>query len=117
MTEQKNSVNWAFYNQRARTFVDLMSAGKYESAAEMLDSTMAGLMPPEALKKLWVTDIGGIAGKYQSIYAIHNSIVDGYYISQVIMRHEKIGFGWNLVFDAAGEISGIWTTGTVFLPA
>jgi len=110
-------INWDFYNQRAEEFVTAITRSDFEAAVGMFDETMAALIDAEALQAMWEEDIIAIAGAFITIHEIENVVVDEFYISGVIMRHESSGLGWNIIFSEDGLIAGLSTAGIIPLPA
>ena len=110
------NVNWDFYNQRAEEFVMATARGDFDTAVGMFDEAMTAVVDADTLQEMWEETIISLAGEFITIYGIENAMVDGFFISGVIMRHEEIGFGWNIVFSEDGLITGINTAGTIPLP-
>jgi alpha-beta hydrolase superfamily lysophospholipase len=108
-------VDWDFFNEKATVFVTATADGDYDVAAAMFDETMTRAFGAEGLQDAWELIIG-IAGEFVGIHEILNDAVDEFFIAGVIMRHETIGFGWNIVFSEDGLIAGVHTTGTIALP-
>ena len=108
--------DWDFINERAEAFVAAAASGDFDAAAAMFDETMLQVYGAEGLQEGWAT-ITATAGDFIGIHDIQNAEADGYYISGVIMRHADTGFGWNIVFSEDGLIAGLYTGGTMPIPA
>jgi len=109
-------VDWDFYNLRAAEFVFAVASGDFDSAIGMFDEAMSEAVDAEALQGMWEEVIISLAGEFITIHEIQNAVVEEFYISTVIMRHEHSGFGWNVVFSEDGLIAGLSTLGTLLLP-
>ena len=108
-------IDWDYFNQRAREFVMIIASGNnYGLAADMFDDTMSEVFGADGLEEAWA-GIVELVGEFIEIYEIQNSTAEGFFISGVIMRHEAMGFGWNIVFSEDGLIAGLNTSGTVLL--
>jgi len=107
------NVNWDFYNQRAEEFVIAVAQSDFDTAVGMFDEAMTAVVDADTLQEMWEETIITLAGEFIAIYDIENGMRDGFFISGVIMRHEEIGFGWNIVFSEDGLIAGINTAGTI----
>ncbi|MCL2227909.1 MAG: DUF3887 domain-containing protein [Oscillospiraceae bacterium] len=105
-------VSWDFYNERARMFVLAVAGGDFDAAAAMFSEAMMQGFGAEGLEDAW-EDIIGLAGEFVEIHDIENAVLDGYYVSGLIMRHADFGFGWNVVFAEDGTIAGLWSGGTI----
>jgi len=106
------NVNWDFYNDLAVEFISATANGDFSIAVGMFSDVMTRGFGEDGLREAW-NDIITLAGDFVGIYAIENGAADGYYISGVIMRHEKYGFAWNIVFSEEGLIYGLRSGGTI----
>ena len=106
---------WDYYNERAEAFIAATARGDYDAAAAMFDETMTLAFGTAGLQDGWATIIE-LAGEFVEVHEIQNAEADGYYVSGVIMRHNNIGFAWNIVFSEDGQIAGLHTGGTIPLP-
>jgi len=103
---------WEFYNERAEAFVKNMANGYFDTAFDMMDETMQGLMSATSLQ----TDVWNVlrlqAGKYIDIHEIENLLSsDGYYVCFVTSKHENRGVTLRVVFSENGLVSGLFVDG------
>jgi len=109
---QSDEADWEFFNERAVEFITLTANGNYDDAAAMFDETMTEVFGAVGLESAW-TEVIALVGDFIEIYDIENANIDPHFISSVIIHHENSGFGWTVVFDEDGNISGLHSSGTV----
>jgi len=107
-------VDWEFYSDRAKAFITATASGDFDIAADMFSEAVLQEFGVEDLQEAW-EEIIGVAGEFIEIDEIENAMMDGYFISSVIMRHESFGFVWNIIFLEDGIVSGLSTGGTILL--
>ncbi|MCL2249286.1 MAG: alpha/beta fold hydrolase [Oscillospiraceae bacterium] len=108
---EPTEVDWEFFNERAVEFINLTASGNYDDAAAMFDETMTEVFGAAGLEVAWA-EVIALVGDFIEIHDIENANIDPYFISGVIIRHENSGFGWTVVFDESGNISGLHSGGT-----
>lgn len=106
----EDAVNWAFFNNLATEFINLLAGGDFEEAIAMFDETMAELIGPWELQAIW-EELLTLTGGFIKIHEIRNGEAEGFFISAVIVRFEHTGFVWNVVFNEDGLIAGLNTGG------
>ena len=95
----------------AQEFVSLLAKGDYASAEEKLDDTMKSAAPASKLEELW-SSLQDQAGVYQQQTGVHTDHTQGYDIVFVTCQFEQTLLDVKVVYDAAGQIAGLF-----FLPA
>jgi hypothetical protein len=97
------------FKKRGSEFVDLLSAGKFADASGQLAEVMRNAMAiPEAkLAGIW-HDLETANGKYLGHDTPRIERQAEYFCALVPCRWEKAQFDLKVVFDLAGQVSGLW---------
>ena len=96
---------------RTRSFIDLMSQGKYDAAEARFDNTMKGALPSSKLEETWKA-VESKLGHLKSVEKIEQKTVDGYVVSLATTQFERDRIIIKIAFNAEKEIGGLF-----FLPA
>ncbi len=93
--------------EMAETFVDQLSRGEFEQAAEPFDATMRGAAPPEKLGEIW-RNLLGSTGPFQAREGVRHEIAGQYWLIFVGCRFENRTLDIKVVFDGASRIAGMF---------
>lgn len=94
-------------DERARTFLRFMAEGNPENAVKMMDSKMAAAMPAAKVKEAWQALVGQ-AGAFDRVSGSRLAVEAGYRCVYVTCQFEKAALDAKVVFDAAGNVAGLW---------
>ena len=92
---------------RARTFVRHMAEGKPGDAVKMMDKTMAAAMPASKVTETWQALLAQ-AGTFDSVSGTRLATESGFRCVYVTCKFSSGGVDTKVVFDAAGQVSGLW---------
>ena len=92
---------------QAEEFVELLVQEDFSRAAESLDSVMKGVIPPDKLREAWKALVAE-SGGYQRRIASRTEKLQQYDIVFVTCEFEKRVRDIKVVFNNAGEITGLW---------
>ncbi|MCD6081520.1 DUF3887 domain-containing protein, partial [candidate division WOR-3 bacterium] len=96
---------------KAVEFVQLLVDGKFDTAYEMLDTTMKVMLSRDKLATMW-TDLINQVGDYKRIIRTRSEHIQGYEIVYVTCAFDKMMLDVKVVFNQESRISGLW-----FLPS
>ncbi len=91
----------------ATEFVSQLAAEDFTAAASRFDATMKSAAPPDKLKQIW-EQVTGQVGPYQKQIGTHTAEAQGFKIVWVTTQFEKSPLDVRVVFDARGEIAGLF---------
>lgn len=94
-------------DSKARSFVELMAAGKHADAVKMMDAKVASALPESQLKATWESLISQV-GAFDGIAASRIADESGFRVVYVTCRFKSAILDTKVVFDAAGLVSGLW---------
>ncbi|XHR31300.1 MAG: protein kinase [Chthoniobacteraceae bacterium] len=92
---------------RAVAFVDLLAKGDFAKARSEFDATMSGAMSEQMLGNVWA-QLGSGGGKYLGHGAPRQETFQGYIITYVPCRWERMQVDLKIVYNRAGKVSGLW---------
>lgn len=96
--------------ERPQQFVDLLAKGDFETAAEGFDAVMTQAMPAQKLQEAW-SSLTGQFGAFEKQAGVRTAKEQGFDVAYVTCEFEKGRANIKVVWDSAGEVSGLW-----FLP-
>ncbi|MCL5104286.1 MAG: ankyrin repeat domain-containing protein [Armatimonadetes bacterium] len=91
----------------SKDFVDLISAGSYQKAAEMFDPNMKSAMPSAKLGEVWQTVIQQ-AGRFKGQVGSRKTNLEGHDVVYVTCEFEKAKADLQIAFDAQNRIAGLY---------
>lgn len=91
----------------AQAFVDQLASGDFAAATSRFDPTMKAAAPEAKLKEIWNQLLGQV-GAYQKQLGIHTDTQQGYRRVFVTSQFEQAVIDVLVVFDAQGQISGLF---------
>jgi len=92
---------------KAKEFVELLARGDFAKAAEGFDGTMKKVLPPSKLEEAWKS-IALQSGSFKGQRGVRAAKEAGREARYVTCEFEKAAIDVKLVFNGAGEISGLW---------
>jgi len=91
----------------ARQFVALLAKGDFATAAASFDATMKQAMPPDKLGEAW-GQLTAKLGAFQRQTGVRTATEQGYDVAYVTCAFASANADVKVVFDGAGQISGLW---------
>ena len=92
---------------QAEEFVELLAQEDFQSAVESFDSVMKDTMPADKLREAWKALVAE-SGAFQRRVAVRTEKVQQYDIVFVTWEFGKRLLDIKVVFNSAGQISGLW---------
>jgi PKD repeat protein/dienelactone hydrolase len=92
---------------KARTFVDLLSKGKFEEAHELFNRDMAEALPEDTLNTTWNSVISNV-GEFKGIVKTKTTLDGEYKIVFVTCEFANATLDAKIVFDKEAKIAGLW---------
>ncbi len=105
--QEKQEPDFSRFEEAARKFVTLLSEGKHEDAAAMIDESVKKQIPPEKLKEAWSAAIERF-GPFKEIVSVRNEMHEDRPVSFVSCKFEKGGFDVKVAFVMKGGITGFF---------
>ena len=93
--------------QVAEGMVDAMAKGDFAAATKDFDTTMQSVMPAEKTSQMWA-QLTAQAGAFKSRTGSRETQEAGVHIVYVTCQFEKASLDLKVVFNSAGQISGLW---------
>jgi dienelactone hydrolase len=93
--------------ERAERFVDLLSRGGFEEAAQDFDDTMKGAAPPAKLREIWQS-LQGQLGTFKRRAGVRVEPVGAYQAAFVTTEFERSAVDLQVTFDSHGRIAGFF---------
>ena len=91
----------------ARGFVNMMARGDFVAATSKFDTDMQAVMPAPVLAQEW-NGVVAQAGRYMGQTGTYSAIIQEFDVVYVTCRFERAAVTFKVVFNSAGEISGLW---------
>jgi hypothetical protein len=91
----------------AQTLVEQLAAGKFTEATARFDAQMRESLPPEKLTAVW-QGLEAKAGKYRGVKTTTTQLKGAFRVVVLGCTFEKMPLDTKVVFDAAGNISGLY---------
>ncbi len=91
----------------ARTFVEYLASGNFNSAEEMLTPKMSAALPLSKLSAIWES-LQAQSGKYEFIANLEAAKSGEYVIVVVNTKFEKAYLNIKVVLDSKLKIAGLW---------
>jgi hypothetical protein len=95
----------------ARELVQNLAAGRTADAVAHFDATMKSALPAEKVAAVWTSIIGQF-GAYRDVAEAHSSEEGPYHSVFLLTRFERANLTAKVVFNASGEVAGLF-----FVPA
>lgn len=99
----------------AQSFIDQLQRGDFTAAEKAFDATMLRAMPAAKLKDTWQQLLAQV-GAYQGQLTNRTETAQGYRIVYVATQFEKAVLDVQVVFNAQGQISGLFFKPTQATP-
>jgi uncharacterized protein len=93
--------------EKARAWVGLLVAQKFEEAVQSFDPTMTTLMPAASLQTTWNTLLTQV-GDFKEIKNTRTAQQSGYDIVFVTCNFQNAAIDVKVVYDAGGKIAGLF---------
>lgn len=91
----------------ATAFVEQLAQGEYTAATTRFDASMQNVLPAAKLEETWEQVLGQV-GAYQHQLGTHTDELQGYRRVFVTTQFEKAVLDVLVVFDAQGQIAGLF---------
>ncbi len=91
----------------AQALVGLLANEDFASAARDFDSTMKAVLPPDKLKEAWQS-LTAQAGPFQRQVSTRAEKTPPYDIVFVTCECERATVDVKVVFNSAGQVTGLW---------
>ena len=92
---------------QAEEFVELLVQEDFSRAAESFDSVIKGVMPPDKLHEVWKALVAE-SGAFQRRIPTRTEKAGQYDVAFVTCEFEKRVLDIKVVFNSAGQITGLW---------
>ena len=91
----------------AQQLVDDLHAGQFDAAESRFDATMKAQLPADKLRDIWAT-LELQAGAFQQVLSTRTERVQPYDVVYVTSTFEKQPIDIKVVFDAQGQVAGLF---------